>query len=137
MATTTFLGNASVLINSTDLSDQCTAVTPTYTAEALESTAMGDTARKFTAGLQNNELTLTLYQSYASLETEATVYGLVGTQVTSIVVKPTSAAVSATNPSYTLAGAYLESETPINSTYGELAMVELTFRGGTLTKATS
>lgn len=136
MATTTFLGNASVTINSVDLSDQVTAVTLTYTAEALESTAMGDTARKFTAGLQNNEIVVTMYQSYAASETEASTYGLVGT-TTNIVIKPTSSAVSTTNPSYTLTGAYLESSTPINSTYGELAMVELTFRGGTLAKATS
>lgn len=136
MATTTFLGNASITINSVDLSDQATSVTLTYTAEALESTAFGDTARKYTAGLQNNEVTVTLLQSYAATETEATVYGLVGT-TTNIVIKPTSAAVSATNPSYTLTGAYLESETPINSSVGELATIQLTFRGGTLVKATS
>lgn len=137
MATTTFLSNAVVTINATDVSDQVTSATLTYTAEALESTAMGSTARTYVAGLQSNELTLTMYQSYVASETEQTIYPLVGTTVATIVVKPTSAAVSATNPSYTLANSYLESHTPINSTYGELAMVELTFRGGTLTKATS
>lgn len=136
MATTTFLGNVSLTINSVDLSDQCTSATLTYTAEALESTSLASTARTYTAGLQNNEITVTLMQSYAATETEATIYALTGT-TTTIVLKPTSSAVSATNPSYTLTGAYLESYTPINSSVGELATVDLTFRGGTLVKATS
>ena len=139
MATSTYLSNPSVTINSVDLSDQCTSATVTYTAEALEATAFGDTARKYTSGLQNNEVTVTLYQSYASTsptETEATIYGLVGT-TTTLVLKPASGAVSATNPSYTLTGAYLESHTPIAASLGELSTITLTFRGGTLAKATS
>lgn len=137
MPTTTFLGNVSLTVSAVDLSDQCTSAVLTYTVEALEKTSLADTARVYTAGLQANELTVTLMQSYAASESEATIYPLVGTQVTSIVVKPTSAAVSATNPSYTLANAYLESSTPVTSNVGELSMLELTFRGGTLTKATS
>jgi hypothetical protein len=136
MPTTTYLSNPTVTINSVDLSDQCTSATVTYTAEALESTAFGDTARKYTSGLQNNEVTVTLYQSYASTETEATIYGLVGT-TTTIVLKPSSAAVGTSNPSYTLASAYLETHTPIAASLGELSTVTLVFRGGTLTKATS
>jgi hypothetical protein len=136
MATSTYLSNPSVTINSVDLSDQCTSATVTYTAEALEATAFGDTARKYTSGLQNNEVTVTLYQSYAGSETEASIYALVGT-TTSLVLKPSSGAVSATNPSYTLTGAYLETHTPIAASLGELSTVTLTFRGGTLAKATS
>jgi hypothetical protein len=134
MPTTTYLSNPTVTINSVDLSDQCTSATVTYTAEALESTAFGDTARKYTSGLQNNEVTVTLYQSYAATETEATIYGLVGT-TTNLVLKPASGTVGATNPSYTLTGAYLESHTPIAASLGELSTVTLTFRGGTLAKA--
>jgi hypothetical protein len=136
MPTTTYLSNPTITINAVDLSDQCSQATLTYTAEALESTAFGDTARKYTSGLQNNEVTVTLYQSYAATETEATIYGLVGT-TTNLVLKPSSAAVSATNPSYTLTGAYLESHTPIAANLGELSTVTLTFRGGTLAKATT
>ena len=136
MATSTYLSNPSVTINSVDLTDQCSSATITYTAEALEATAFGDTARKFTSGLNNNEVTVTLYQSYAATETEASIYALVGT-TTTLVLKPSSSAVSATNPSYTLTGAYLESHTPIAASLGELSTSSLTFRGGTLAKATS
>lgn len=136
MPTSTYLSNPTVTINSVDLSDQCTSATVTYTAEAQEATAFGDTARKYVSGLQNNEVTVTLYQSYAATETEATIYALVGT-TTNIVLKPTSSAVSSTNPSYTLTGAYLESHTPIAASLGELSTITLTFRGGTLAKATT
>ena len=135
MATSVYLSNPSVTINSVDLSDQCTAATITYTVEALENTAFGSTARTYTSGLANNSVTVTLYQSYAGSETEASIYSLVGT-TTTLVLKPASGAVSSTNPSYTLTGAYLESHTPINASLGELSTIDLTYTGGTLAKAT-
>jgi len=138
MATSVYLSNPTVTINSVDLQDQCTSATINYVYEQLETTAFGDTARKFggsaVTSLQNNSIEVELYQSYAASETEATIFGLVGI-VTTIVIKPTSAAVSATNPSYTLTGAYLESHTPINASLGELSTITLTFSGGVLTKA--
>lgn len=136
MPTSVYLSNPSVTINSVDLSDQCTAATITYLTEALENTAFGSVARSYTGGLQNNSVTVTLYQSYAGSETEASIYNLVGT-TTTILLKPASGAVSATNPSYTLTGTYLESHTPINASLGELSTIDLTFTGGTLAKATS
>jgi len=136
MATSTYLANPDLTINSVSLTDQCSSATITFTAAALESTSFGDSARKYTSGLNNNEVTVTLYQSYAATETESTIYALVGT-TTTIVIKPSSGAVSATNPSYTLTGAYLETHTPIAATMGELSTISLTFRGGTLAKATS
>jgi len=136
MPTSVYLSNPSVTINSVDLSDQCTAASITYTVEALENTAFGSTARTYTSGLANNSITVTLYQSYAGSETEVSIYSLVGT-TTTLVLKPASGAVSSTNPSYTLTGAYLESHTPINASLGELSTIDLTFTGGTLAKATS
>jgi len=138
MSTTVYLSNPTITINSVDLQDQCTSATVNYVLEQLETTAFGDTARKFGAStvtsLQNNTVEVELYQSYAATETEATIFSLVGIQTT-LVLKPTSAAVSATNPSYTLTGAYLSSHTPINASLGALSTITLTFSGGVLTKA--
>ena len=140
MATTVYLSNPSLTINSVDLQDQCTSAVINYVLEQLETTSFGDTARKFGAStvtsLQNNTIEVELYQSYAASETEATIFGLVGIQTT-LVLKPTSAAVSATNPSYTLTNAYLSAHSPINASLGELSVLSLTFSGGALTKATS
>jgi hypothetical protein len=139
MATSVYLSSPGLEINNVDLTDQCTAASITYTVEALENTAFGSTARTYTAGLANNSITVTLYQSYAATETEASIYALVGT-TTTIELSPTVAGLttpSATAPKYTLTGAYLESHTPINASLGELSTIDLTFTGGTLTKATS
>jgi len=140
MATSVYLSNPNVTINSVVLQDQCRSATLNYVYEQLETTAFGDTARKFggssVVSLQNNSVELELYQSYAASETEATIYGLVGIQTT-IILAPATGAASSTNPIYTLTGAYLESHTPINASLGELSTITLTFTGGTLTKATS
>ena len=140
MATTVYLSNPNVTINSVALQDQCTSAVINYVYEQLETTAFGDTARKFggsaVTSLQNNSIEVELYQSYAASETEATIFGLVGI-VTTIVVAPASGSVSSTNPFYTLVGAYLESHTPINASLGELSTITLTFSGGVLTKTTT
>ena len=56
MATSVYLSNPSVTINSVDLTDQCTACTITYTTEALENTAFGSTARTYTIGCFENNI---------------------------------------------------------------------------------
>ena len=129
------LKDASITINSVDLSSLSNNVEITYEIESVEVTAFGGN-RSFTGGLQNNSVTVEIMQDFAATKTEATIFPLVGT-TTTLVFKPTSSAVSATNPSYTISGAYLASHTPISATVGELAMTSLTFTGGTLVKATS
>ena len=136
MATTTYLSNPDVTIATVNLRDQCTAATLTRTVEALESTAFGDLARFNVGGLENNELTLTLYMSYAATETYATLASLVGTQC-NVLVSPqaptTPNTYSATNPGFTLTGTYLESLPVINATMGELSTIDITFTGGAYT----
>jgi len=137
MATSTYLSNPNVLIGAVDVSDQCTSVTLNYTVEALESTAFGGTARVYTAGLQSNELTLTMYASYAASESYATLSTLVGTQIATIIVSPAAPATpgtySATNPGFTISGGYLETLPVMNASMGELATMDIVIRGGTYT----
>ncbi len=138
MATSVYLSNPVVTINSVALTDQCTSAVVNYEFDQLETTTFGDTARKFGAAtvtsLQNNSIEVELFQSYSASETEATIFGLVGI-TTNVVIAPASGVASATNPIYTLTGAYLASHTPINATLGELSTITLTFAGGVLTKA--
>ena len=132
MASATYLSNPVLTINSVDLTDMCSAATLTYLVEALEDTAFGTNARTYTAGLVNNEVTLTMYASFAATETYATLQPLVGTKTT-ITLKPTSAVDSATNPKFVLTDCYLESLPIINASLGELSTYEVTFMGGSLT----
>lgn len=136
MATTTYLSNPVVTVNSVDLSDQCTAATLTRNIEALESTAFGDTSRKYVAGLANDELTLTLYMSYATSETYATLKSLVGTSTT-VRVQPAAPPDSATNPGLILTGAYLESLPVLNASLGALSTIDITFTGGVFSEDTT
>jgi hypothetical protein len=132
----TYLSNPVVTINAVDCSDQCTAATLNRVTESLEATAFGATARVYTAGLQNNEVTLTMYQSYAASETYATLAALVGT-TTNITLKPVTGATTATNPLFTLTGCYLETLPIVNASLGELSTIDITFTGGTYSVATA
>ena len=129
MATTTYLGNAKVLIATVDLSDQCKSATVTRTIEALESSAFGSTNRVYTAGMENSTFTGEFMMSYAASETYATLKDLVGTQIT-IVVNPNSGVDSATNPGFNLVGTYLESLDVIAAEIGTLGMVTVSTQGG-------
>jgi hypothetical protein len=96
---------------------------------ALRDDAFGSTATSFTAGQQDNTLTLELYWSTASSETYATFKALVGTKIATVTIKGSSAATSPTNPLGTLTNGYLE-ELPIVYSLGELSRCTIVLRGG-------
>ena len=130
MATTTYLSNPDVKIGAVSLSDQCTSAVLTRTIEALESTAFGSTSRVYTAGLENNTLELELYMSYAASETYATLKSLVGTSVTVTVSPSATSPGTATNPTFTLTGTYIESLPLVNASLGALGTLTLSMQGG-------
>jgi hypothetical protein len=129
------LTDASITINSVSLGDHSNSVTLNYEKDSVEVTAFGAGGHIFTGGLQNNSIEIALMQDYAAANVEATVYPLVGT-TTTVVIKPTSAAVGAANPVYTVTGTFLAAHTPVAGGVGELAMTTLSFTGGTLVKTT-
>jgi hypothetical protein len=94
-------------------------------------TTLTDTSRFNKGGLFNNEVTMTLFQSYITAETFATLSGLVGTQTT-VVASVVDGAVTKT---FTLANCYLESLPVINASLGEMSTVDVTFTGGTYSVA--
>lgn len=128
------LTDASITVNSVSLSTLANSVTLTFEKDSVEVTAFGDAGHKFTGGLQNNTCEMQLFQDFAASQTDATIYPLVGVPTT-VVIKPTSSAVGATNPSYTLTDTMLTSHTPVAGAVGEVAMTTLSFTGGTLVKA--
>lgn len=133
MATTTFLGAANTFtVGGVDLKDQLQSITITYSKEALEVTTLADTARKFGAGLQNNEITFTVLGSFATTEAVQTFFGDVGT-TSDIVFEPLAGAPATSSPKYELVGGYLAS-LPITVNVGELLAVTVTYQGGVLTQ---
>jgi len=129
MATSTYLSNPVVTVNSVSLTDQCTAAVFTHRFDQLENTTFGKTNRSYQAGLNNSEVTLTLFQSYEASETYQTLAALVGT--TTVI----TVADSAGGDVFTLTGGYLTEMPVINATLGELSTIDITFVGGAYTVA--
>ena len=138
MATSTFLSNATINITqgatTTDLSDQANQVTLTIGYDALETTAFTNASPQghtYAQGLQSVDVSITFFLSYGTTEVEGVLASCVGTGTTTLVISPSGTTESATNPEYTIANCMLADFTPINSTVGELATVQVTFTGGT------
>ena len=129
MATSTYLSSPNCTVNSVSLQDQCQGLTFTRTIEALESTAFGSGSRVYVAGLENSTLTLDLYLSFAATETYATLKALVGTSTTVSWSPSATSPGTATNPTMTLTGAYLEA-LPYEMALGALGTISVTFTGG-------
>jgi len=116
----------SLVVNAVDLSDHVQLCVVTMNAEQLDGTAMGQESRAWVAGLRDDHIEVTFFQDYAAAKVDATLNALVGGAAVTIVAKPTNAAVSATNPSYTMSGSPFDYQ-PITGTVGELATVDVTF----------
>jgi len=129
MATSTYLASPNLTINSVSMQDQCHGLTFTRTIEALESTAFGSGSRVYVAGLENSTLSCDLYLSFAASETYATLKALVGTSTTVSWSSSATSPGTATNPTMTLTGTYLEA-IPYEMALGTLGQVSITFTGG-------
>ena len=130
------LNNASVTINSVDLSDHVTSITFSEEADQLETTAMGDNNRTMIGGLKSGTIDLEFNQDLAASDVQATIRALLGTG-TAVIVKNDAGATAATNPQWTFNA--LVTEWPsINGTVGELATASVSWPiTGAVTQATS
>lgn len=130
------LTDASVVLNSVNLSDHVSSVTLEITADEIVTTAMGDTFQSRTGGLKDGTLSIEFQQDFAASEVDATLFPLLGS-TTAFVVKPTSGSVSSTNPSYA-GNVLVNSHSPVANGVGELATMSVSFpTSGTITRATS
>ena len=132
-----FLNNGVVLtVNAVDLSDHVTAVTINRSFDELEVTAMGDSGHKFVKGLEASSITIDFLNDTASAETLQTLQAVWGTNTT-VTVKQTSAATSATNPLYTMT-CLINNTTDINGSVADLSTQSITFNvSGTIAVTTS
>ena len=127
----------SVSINgSTALASYLTQVELKATATDVTTTAFGSSWVTRVAGLREGTLTLNFNQDYASATVDATLWPLLGTNAT-VVIKPTSTAVSANNPAYT-AICLVTDLTPVSGQVGDLATFSVTWpTTGAVSRATA
>lgn len=116
-----------VEINAVVSSAFCTGVTLPMEYEALEDTAFGDVARSRIAGLGDSTLSAQFNQDHAASATDVTLYTAHATRAPVVVkVRPTTAAISATNPEYV--GSYLPNQhNPFGNSVGELATTQISW----------
>jgi hypothetical protein len=121
-----FLNNtASVTFNSVDLSAYVTSVTINQSFDELEVTAMGDTAHKFAKGLEASTITLDFLNDNAATTVIPTLRAAYGTTVP-LVIKQTTGAVSATNPSYSTT-VLVNNLQNVNGAVGDISSQSITF----------
>ena len=121
------LKECSITVNSVDLSDHVSSVEINLSKDQIDTTNFGGAGREYIAGLKNDSFTLNFQQNFATAEVDATLYPLWDNETEfAVVVKPSTAAVSATNPSYSGTCILLE-YMPLNGSVGELSTTSVTF----------
>lgn len=125
-----------VTINGTNFSTSLASVELPIEVEEQDTTAFGAEFRTRIAGLKTGSITLEFHQDFGAAAIDSVLYPLLGTNAT-VSVSPTSATVSATNP--TFSGEFLVTQySPFSSTIGDLATLSVTWPlNGALTRATA
>jgi hypothetical protein len=103
--------------------------------EEQDTTSFGSTARTRIGGLQDASVSLDFHQDFGASSVDATLWPLLGTQAT-VVIKPTSGTVTATNPSYTFTALVTQYQ-PFASSIGDLASLSVSWPvSGSITRGT-
>ncbi len=115
------LKDAFVSVNGVTLSDHVASVEVTMGAEDVPDTAMGASGVGRKPGLRDESFAVTWRQDFAAANVDATLAPLyTGGTLHTVEVRPTSAAVSATNPKYS-GSCYLNEWSPIAGEVGSIA----------------
>lgn len=133
------MNDARVEVNGVNLSDHVQSVTVETTKDSVDLTAMGATNKVYGRGLGDATITVTFFQDYAAASVDATLWPLANTDTPfTVKVRPTSAAISATNPEYSMS-ALMYGYSPVGGSVGDASTVDIEFRNAAqtgLTRAT-
>jgi hypothetical protein len=138
MATFVFK-DAYISIDSNDLSADSVSVTLDLSADAPEDTAMGDTFTSLVGGgIKTASITVEFNQDFAASGLDSIIYPLFNTgTAVAFEVRPTSDAVSTSNPKFT-GSVLVTSYQPLGGSVGDKATASVTLPiTGTVTRATS
>jgi len=114
-----------ITVGGDDFSTSLASVTLDVNAEEQETTSFGDSWRERIGGLKDGSVSLDFHQDFGASSVDATLWPLLGTTV-EIVIKPTSDATSATNPTYTFNALVTEYQ-PFASSVGDLATLSVSW----------
>jgi hypothetical protein len=121
------LRDADITINSIDLSDHISKVTIATTFNLVDVTAFGARYKEILQGLGDATVVCDFFQDFDAASVDSVLWPLSQSgSVFPVVVKPTSATVSSTNPSYTMQ-AILGNYDPLDGSVGAASITSVTF----------
>ena len=125
-----------ITVNGTNFSTNLNSAELSIESDDLETTAFGGEWRTRIGGLKSASLTLAFMQDFGASSVDATLYPLINTAAT-VVIVPTSGTVSSTNPSYT-AVCLVNQYSPFASSVGDIATLSVSWPvSGTVVRAVS
>lgn len=111
-----------VMVNAVTFSDHVSSVELQMKKDDIDVTSFSGAGRTHAAGLSDCSVTLNFQQDFAASSVDATLYPLWANETTFITqIRPTSAAASATNPTYYAASCILLEYAPLSGKVGELS----------------
>lgn len=125
-----------IVVNGVDFSDHTSSVEITAEKDDIDTTSFDGSGRERKAGLQDNSFVINFQQDFAASEVDATLWPLWNAETEfTVAIKPTTAAISTTNPEYSGTCILLE-YSPLNGDVGELSETSVTFpvQRGTFTR---
>lgn len=119
--------NCNIEVDGADFSDHVNSVEVSLEKEGVDTTNFGGSGKEQVQGLSSDSFTVNFQQDFAASEVNATLWPLyVSGDEFVVKVRPTSAAVSATNPSFEGTCILLQYQ-PMVGKPGELSETKVTF----------
>ena len=131
-----FMGNKVVVVaGTTTITDHVSAVSLSREVDAVEITAMTDTVQNLIGGIERPNVSLELYNDFATSSVNSLFEDALGTKL-ALQLIPVSGTVTSTNPRYSMSVLVAQWQ-PINGTLDGPMTVSITLPVTAITKATS
>lgn len=127
-----------VSINGVDLSSSVARAELAVNVADVDVTDFGSAGyTELIGGLKSGSVSIDFHQDYASGSVEATIFPLLGTIATAVIISGNGTAASSATPAYT-ATVLVNSWNPVSGAVGDLSTVSVTWpTSGAVTKATA
>lgn len=127
-----------VTINGVDLSSSVARAEIVINSADVDATDFGSGGyTELVGGLKSGSVSIDFHQDYAAASVEATVYPLIGSLATAVIIAGNGTAASSTTPAYT-ATVLVNSWNPVAGAVGDLSTVSVTWpTSGAISKATA
>ena len=127
-----------VSINGVDLSSSIARAELSINVADVDTTDFGSNGyTELIGGLKSGSVSIDFHQDYAAASVEATVFPLLGTIATAVIIAGNGSAASSVTPAYT-ATLLVNNWNPVSGAVGDLSTVSVTWpTSGAVTKATA